>query len=232
MKETISNRIFKMYDNSHGCRFESCSDQQIFWIFTIFIGCGGGVKKHLLKNKIICNCIRSQLLLFLCYFNLPAWQHIHLAMVTDRHNFDNSSHRAFWCCPSCWLQFQSIIQKLKLWKNKHTRDAPRAPSNSLCIVIVNPKRRYGDVSMVLIIDIIDYCNSWMRFNLHSSWRVIEDFCCSVSGLTHFSYLLLTPIECTMHCCITHTIYPYLRMDISVISHINEHKFDYTLNLIQ
>ena len=44
-----------------------------FELFTIFIGGGGGgVKKHLLKNKIICNCIRSQLLQFLCYFNLPA----------------------------------------------------------------------------------------------------------------------------------------------------------------
>ena len=91
----------------------------------------------------------------------------------------------------------------------------------LLLLITSLKSKHFRIP--LIIDIIDYCNSWMRFNLHSSWIVIEDFCCSVSGLTHFSYLLLTPIECTIHCYIIHAIYPYLRMDISVISHINEHK---------
>ena len=35
---------------------------------------------------------------------------------------------------------------------------------------------------------------WMRSNRRSSWIVIGDFCCSVSGLTHFSHLLWTPID--------------------------------------
>ena len=32
----------------------------------------------------------------------------------------------------------------------------------------------------------------MRSDLRSSWMVIGDFCCSVSGLTHFSHLLWAP----------------------------------------
>ena len=38
---------------------------------------------------------------------------------------------------------------------------------------------------------------WMRFGQRSSWMVIRDFCCSVSGLAHFSHLLWTPIDIRM-----------------------------------
>ena len=60
-------------------------------------------------------------------------------------------------------------------------------------VLVSAKRRCGWISIVwqwsipLIIKTIR-----MRFDRCSNWMVIRDFCCSVSGLTHFSQFIINP----------------------------------------
>ena len=165
-----------MIDNSRGCRFESCSDQ----IFRYFLLWSGSLPIDLIKRSAV-QC-RANLM---C---VHAW--------CSNYVYERTDHCMHFCDRSVGLTWV-ILENMRgesIWSIK-SWGLLRAHK----VKWRKKKRKKEDMErynlwMTLDILICWYDSFWMRSNRRSSWVVIGDFCCSVSGLTHFSHLLWTPID--------------------------------------